>query len=168
MSADLEETLAELGPDYRKVVDRLRAPFAGDEGRVDAAHEARGARRIGFLGPVATLLAASLAVAFAWPFLSAPAAAVAPGEPVCATGVARYTLALAPSAASVDEIVRTQSADGSWGNDFLPRQNAAALRNVASAHVAYCRALRYLRSKGLSPLSDAELRSRAAQASVQG
>ena len=32
MSADLEETLAELGPDYRKVVDRLRAPFAGDEG----------------------------------------------------------------------------------------------------------------------------------------
>ena len=165
MSADLEETLAELGPDYRKVVDRLRAPFAGDEGRVD---EARGARRIGFLGPVATLLAASLAVAFAWHFLSAPADAVAPGEPVCATGVARYTLALAPSAASVDEIVRTQSADGSWGNDFLTRQNAAALRNVASARVAYCRALRYLRSKGLSPLSDAELRSRAAQASVQG
>ena len=165
MSADLEETLAELGPDYRKVVDRLRAPFAGDEGRVDAAHEARGARRIGFLGPVATLLAASLAVAFAWHFLSAPADAVAPGEPadggrIAARGVEH------------GEQRRLHAHHAARGDRDALRVQILAVVLFPGSDVGVYKlrvALRKaVRSKGLSPLSDAELRSRAAQASVQG
>ncbi len=62
---------------------------------------------------------------------------------------------------SVDELVRTQRADGSWENDFLTRQNAAALRGSERASVAYRKAVRYLRSRGLAPLPDDEFRARA-------
>ncbi|MBQ6137808.1 MAG: hypothetical protein IJI73_10615, partial [Kiritimatiellae bacterium] len=63
-------------------------------------------------------------------------------------------------------ILASQRADGSWTNDFITRQNAAALRRgeSAAAKVAYRRAVRYLRSRGLSPLSDEELRDRGESA----
>ena len=69
-------------------------------------------------------------------------------------------------AATVAAIVRTQHADGSWDNDFLTRQNAAALRAASgdAPRIAYRRAVRYLRAKGLTPLSDAELRARGDRA----
>ena len=85
-----------------------------------------------------------------------PAAAPSPATP--------YTLALTPTPAAIDEIVRTQAADGSWANDFLTRQNAAALREVDATSVAYRKAVRYLRTKGLAPLTDDELHVLAARA----
>ncbi|MBR1921790.1 MAG: hypothetical protein IJ829_07315, partial [Kiritimatiellae bacterium] len=73
-----------------------------------------------------------------------------------------YTIAYAPTEEALEELVASQRADGSWGNDFLTRQNAAALRSSPDARmqIAYRRAVRYLRTKGLAPLSDGELKSR--------
>jgi ABC-type multidrug transport system fused ATPase/permease subunit len=68
--------------------------------------------------------------------------------------------------AAVEEIIRRQRIDGSWGTDFLTRQNAAALKLVPSARSAYKKALRYLRSKGLQPMSEAELNHFAERSAV--
>lgn len=155
MNADLDETLAELGPEYRAVVSRMTSAF-------DDAPQVRRGTRLPFLGRRAALLAAMLLVclAGAWlfPRAAAPAAATVPRSP--------YVLAYSPDAANLAALVRTQHADGSWDNDFLTRQNAAALRAASAdeARIAYRRAVRYLRAKGLSPLSEAELRARGALA----
>ena len=60
---------------------------------------------------------------------------------------------------SIEEIKRTQKPDGSWNNDLLTRQNATALKKVDDSSLAYRKAMRYLRSKGLSPHSDSEFQS---------
>ena len=48
---------------------------------------------------------------------------------------------------AVQEMIRTQRPDGGWANDFLTRQNAAALRLCPGekAQIAYRRAVRNLR-----------------------
>lgn len=142
MNSDLENTLAALGPGYREMVLRMKAPFEPRRNCVRFA---------------AYLVAASLALAFVLASLFSP--------PTASSGAKRkpaiYTAAYRGDAAA-HELVATQNADGSWENDFITRQNAAALRNVAGASVAYRKAVRYLRSRGLAALTDDELRSRAA------
>ena len=141
MNADLERTLEELGPGCRAVVDRMVGAFDGAAAPADRVVP----RRIAFWRRPALLVR--------------PAA---PAEPAVDAARSAYVLAYSPDAATVAAIVRTQHADGSWDNDFLTRQNAAALRAASgdAPRIAYRRAVRYLRAKGLAPLSDAELRAR--------
>lgn len=155
MNADLEETLNELGPAYRDMVAGLRKPFE-EEGRESVAAFVR---RPSWRSPHCWLVAASVAVAFIAAAALFNAKAPVAENPRLAEGV--YTIAYEPSPAAVDEMVRTQSPDGSWKNDYITRQNAAALKDVAQARVAYLKAVRYLRSRGLSPLTEGELRERA-------
>lgn len=152
MSEDLEETLAELGPKYRALVGRMRSAFPEER----SASPSRRLSPFRRFAPAA-VLAASLAVALAL-------SAVFSGGGTRSCGAGRDYLLAYGGADAVGEILRTQGADGSWKNDFITRQNAAALKGVAGAEAAYLRALRYLRAKGLRPLSDEELAGRAAAA----
>ena len=143
MNADLEATLGELGPEYRALVARLQsAPELEVRPRVRRSFRRRAA------AAAAALIAASLAVAFFRHRPAPPAVRDAPAE---------YVLAVERSPAAVREILRTQLPDGSWGKDWLTRQNAAALAAVDASSSACRRAVRYLRSRGLSPLSSGEL-----------
>ena len=145
MNGDLERQLAEMGPEFRRVVDRLCAGREVVPSRcfADAASCARHTRRQLFL------LAASLAlvVAFAAVFLSSSRQKRTSGEAV----FNEYRLATLRSEAAVREIIRTQNADGSWKNDFLTRQNAEALRLCSGkdARIAYKKAMRSLRLRGI-------------------
>ncbi len=168
MNADLEETLEELGPDYREVVARLR-----DARTVSPRHAARPrvlpsiswkGRTVG--GLVAATLALVCGVAF-WFLSGRPENAAEPASVAqvasaseASLGTQPYVLALEATPAAIDEILRTQAPDGSWQNDYLTRQNAAVLRRLGRANVAYRKAVRYLRSRGLEPLTEAELRAR--------
>ena len=156
MNADLEATLNELGPDCRAVVGRLRAAATGAPRRPAHVRVLPPLTRCAVWLPRAGFLAAaSLFAAIALSIFLQPSA------PAAIPAAARiYTIAYAPNEAALQEIVASQRADGSWGSDFLTRQNAAALRGVAAARVPYLRAVRYLKSRGLDPLTDAELRAR--------
>ena len=165
MNGDLEKTLDELGPEYRAVVARLKVarevePSTRHQWR---SHESTspalpGAgtlfRRAGYLAAASLLVALGLSI-----FLQD--AAQSPRAPYAGAKV--YTVAYAPTPEALEQIVASQRTDGSWANDFLTQQNAAALRASPDArlHLAYRRAVRYLRSKGLSPLTDEELSARA-------
>ncbi|MCR5413947.1 MAG: hypothetical protein K6F50_04385 [Kiritimatiellae bacterium] len=166
MNADLENTLAEMGDGYREVVDRLRRPF--EEGAASGSGGSKVLPSIGWRRPALAAAALAAACFFAVHIVgrgNAPEGERASAQaPEAEPPVSTYKLALSHTPAAIDEIIRTQGPDGSWANDFLTRQNAAALRGVAGAAVPYRRALRYLRMRGLSPLTDAELRSRAANA----
>ena len=156
MNADLEKTVEELGPAYRDVVARLRASREVEPTRIGPKAPAPGrASR----SPVSYLAAASLAAALALAVLY-----VAPrgGDAAAEVPLTIYTVAYAPTEEALELIVASQRADGSWSNDFLTRQNAAALRASEDERmrVAYRRAVRYLRTKGLAPLTDAELKAR--------
>ena len=156
MNADLENTVEELGPAYRDVVARLRASREVEPTRIGPKAFAPGrASR----SPVSYLAAASLAAALALAVLY-----VAPrgGDAAAEVPLTVYTVAYAPTEEALELILASQRADGSWSNDFLTRQNAAALRASGDERmrVAYRRAVRYLRTKGLSPLTDAELKAR--------
>jgi hypothetical protein len=155
MNGDLENTLNELGPEYRDVVARLRSAREVEPSGTRAFSLPRTEwwRRAGYLA------AASLAVALGLSIFMQDAAN-APREPYA--GVKVYTVAYAPTEEALEVIVASQRADGSWSNDFITRQNAAALRasDDARMKIAYRRAVRYLRSKGLSPLTDDELKVR--------
>lgn len=160
MNKDLEETLDELGPGCRAAAERLLAAR-----EVEPSGRVTPRRRSPTLVP---LLAASVTIALmvACLFEAAPVArrlfAKSDARPSRAETFRIYTVAYAPTEEALELIVATQRADGSWTNDFLTRQNAAALRASEDARmrVAYRRAVRYLRSKGLSPLTDAELKAR--------
>ena len=155
MNGDLESTLNELGPEYRDVVARLKtAREVEPSGTRDCSFpRTEWKRRVGYL------VAASLPVALGLSIFMQDAAN-APREPYA--GVKVYTVAYAPTEEALEVIVASQRADGSWSNDFITRQNAAALRasDDARMKIAYRRAVRYLRSKGLSPLTDDELKVR--------
>ena len=155
MNGDLESTLNELGPEYRDVVARLRSAREVEPSGTRAFSLPRTEwwRRAGYLA------AASLAVALGLSIFMQDAAN-APREPYAGAKV--YTVAYAPTEEALEVIVASQRADGSWSNDFITRQNAAALRasDEARMKIAYRRAVRYLRSKGLSPLTDDELKVR--------
>ena len=156
MNADLEKTVEELGPAYRDVVARLRASREVEPTRIGpkALTPGRASR-----SPVSYLAAASLAAALALAVLY-----VAPrgGDAAAEVPLTVYTVAYAPTEEALELILASQRADGSWSNDFLTRQNAAALRASGDERmrVAYRRAVRYLRTKGLAPLTDAELKAR--------
>ena len=134
MSKDLEETLDEMGPEYRAVVARLRAAYE-DAGEATAG---RGLRIGGWLVAASLLFLLGMGVFF-W---------VIPGS-----RAVRASLARAPHeyVMSVEEMIASQNADGSWQNDFLTRRNAEALRvcSTPAARIAYKKALRNLRSKGV-------------------
>ena len=155
MNGDLEKTLNELGPEYRAVADRLRAARDVEPSGTLAFSAPRTEwwRRAGYLAAASLLVALGLSI-----FMQG--AANAPREPYA--GAKIYTVAYAPNEEALEIIVASQRADGSWSNDFLTQQNAAALRasDDARMKIAYRRAVRYLRSKGLSPLTDEELRIR--------
>ena len=167
MNKDLEATLSELGPGYREVVDRLRASATAED---FGGHKfRRGIFRIDFR-KAASLVAAMAVVVlgFAALFEFSPRTPVAGNSIFNSADSAKrvYTVAYAPTEAALEIIVASQRADGSWSNDFLTRQNAAALRNSENERmrIAYLRAVRYLRSKGLEPLTDQELRDRGESA----
>lgn len=168
MNADLEQQLNEMGLAYRAVVDRLLVAAVPDAVR---SGEGAGLSRLGrvmrratgYLVAAGVLALVGLGVVFQ---AKAVRDAETRADAVRVAAAPRiYTLAYAGDAAAVDEIVRTQRSDGSWANDFLTEQNAAVLRAAGAGAgkagtVAYRRAVRYLRSRGLRPLSDAELRKR--------
>jgi hypothetical protein len=157
MTRDLEETLNELGPGYREVVDRLTDAYeplaAGGlcSGIPVPRREwrARVVRR-----SAGYLLAASLLVFVGFGvYFRAHPRSVAAGEPSrvytvrASTAENEYRLAIIRDDAAVQEMIRTQRPDGSWGNDFLTRQNCEALRHHPSpeAQIAFKKALRHLR-----------------------
>ena len=158
MNADLEATLDELGPGYRAVVGRLCAAATVEPRAERPRGQAPWRRGPALWWPRAGyLVAASLFAAIALSIF------LQPTRPTAVPGSARiYTVAYVRDEAALKELVASQRADGSWDNDFLTRQNAAALRGVAMARVPYRKAVRYLKAKGLSPLTDAELRARGA------
>lgn len=141
MTKDLETTLAELGPEYRSVVNRLRAPFAPRPS----------------VRPLPYLVAAALTAVAAFSVFLIPSSVENRSFTV-------YTAAYANDAHALQAILASQKNDGSWSNDYLTMQNAAALRRAAdeASRIAYKRAVRYLRTKGLDPISDEELQRRSA------
>lgn len=159
MTKDLEETLAELGPGYREVVDRLQAAYRAPEAFAlpkVAAERPRSGRITGW--SVGYLIAASFLVFLGIGIAFRPSHTRQWSSAPCVV----YTVAYAPNEAALAAIVNSQRADGSWSNDFLTQQNAAALRGADgfAEQIAYKKAVRYLRSKGLRPLSDEELKVR--------
>ena len=162
MNGDLESTLNELGPEYRDVVARLRSAREVEPARIGLNDLAPGracSSSRAFWCRAGYLVAASLLVALGLSIFMQDAAN-APREPYAGAKV--YTVAYAPTEEALEIIVASQRADGSWSNDFITRQNAAALRCSEDERmkIAYRRAVRYLRSKGLSPLTDDELKVR--------
>lgn len=174
MNADLEATLKELGEEYRPVVDRLRAGREVEPGRKTSAPSPhlrliRPWRRIARIAASLAVIAGGAALLLNLR-MTAPRGLQHPANPnvahdrtdessVPAAPPARtpYELALVEDGSTLQEILRTQSADGSWANDVLTQQNAAALREADATSVAYRKAVRYLRTKGLAPLSADEL-----------
>ena len=130
MSRDLEETLDEMGPEFRAVVMRLREAREA-QGKKE---EVRGKRE--WLIAASLLLIVGLGVFFQRPGASHLSSLIPrPSE---------YTM-------GIDEMIATQNPDGSWKNDFLTRRNAAALRACSdpAARIAYKRAARNLRLRGI-------------------
>ena len=143
MNRDLEEQLKEMGPEYRAVVDRLCAAREAGDGETRRTSETRATR--GWLLAASLLAVIGLSVVF-----------TASNVKCQTSNVKRQTSNLQRPAPrdytmSVEEMIRTQNADGSWKNDFLTRQNAAALKlcDSAEARVAYKKAVRNLRVRGV-------------------
>ena len=142
MSKDLENQLDEMGPEYRAVVARLKAGATAEDLRRET-EDGRRCLASKVSGLKSYLVAASLLVVagFAAVFLSQPSTL----NPRLSYGAREYRL-------SVDEMIATQNADGSWQSDFLTRRNAEALRLsvVPGAKVAYKKAMRNLRAHGVA------------------
>ena len=169
MSADLEETLNELGDDYRKLVIRLRSLP-----EVDCRHIKRrginplfGCASVKMAAASFVLICAVFSVFFLRPFSSEFE------SPKHQCSIQKTSNPYVRSLCILDgtvlsEILKTQNSDGSWENDYLTRQNAAALRLAGEQGVAYRKAMRYLRRKGLLPLSDKEFAERQSLAAARG
>ena len=149
MTKDLEETLAGMGPAYRAVVDRL---VAGAEakprpGRRSPAFPSR-SRVFGRKPLLAAAASLLILLGLGFVFLRQ---GERPGAAQTFGAAHEYCLAETPDGEAVAEMIRTQNADGSWRNDFLTRRNAAALSHssLAEARVAYKKAMRNLRVRGL-------------------
>lgn len=141
MNADLERQLQEMGPECRALVARLQAAPAAEPVRELALPRSGGfaIRRAGWLAAASLLLVAAVAPLFR----GAPARIPNPPR--------EYALADLRSEEAVAELVATQLPDGGWRNDFLTRRNAEALSRSSSpsARIAYKKALRNLRRKGI-------------------
>lgn len=158
MNADLEATVNELGPEYRELVARLKSPFAQAPARTSKNPDTQ----TPFFFPRPLLIAASFFVVVGLAVLFQPR----PTTSSSADARSVYTVAYASTEEALALIVASQRADGSWDNDFLTRQNAAALRRSddTCVRLAYRRAVRYLRFRGLAPLTDDELKARGESA----
>jgi hypothetical protein len=145
MNRDLESQLREMGPEYRAVVEKLLS--GRPAGGVASSSCLWWRRTAGWLGAAAVALAAVFGVVV-WRQAGA-------GEG-CAASVGEasqeYMVAHMSSDEAIKELVRSQRSDGGWGSDFLTRQNAHALGRSQdpSARLAYRKAVRNLRLKGLS------------------
>ncbi len=168
MTKDLEQTLNELGPEFTPFARRVKAAYEPME-RVNfaalaAPHPGRATGwSVGYLVAASLLIFLGLGIYFqARPtYISKSSSRII------------YTVAYAPTEDALASIVSSQRSDGSWENDFLTQQNAAALRSATGQdeRIAYKKAVRYLRTRGLKPLTDEELRDRgnsAAQILAQG
>ena len=164
MTKDLENTLNELGPEYRSVVDRLlsmpSASITNHEPRT-TNHEPRTTNH--YLLAASILLVIGLAI---WNFPSTilhSSFFTFHSSPSTPSAPAIYTVAYASDEFALRAILDSQRSDGSWSNDYLTMQNAAALRKAhdEASQIAYKRAVRYLRTKGLGPISDSELQERS-------
>ena len=133
MNRDLEAQLEEMGPAYRAVVARLRAGREAGEGVSGGIRRTR-----------VWLLAASLVLAIGLAVVFGRTSRTCPASHTCLPSPRDYTM-------SVAEMIKSQNRDGSWQNDFLTRQNAAALKlsDLPEARVAYKKAMRNLRIKGV-------------------
>jgi hypothetical protein len=154
MSEDLDRTLNELGGEYVSVVARLKTLR-----EVEPAGRAH-ARKRKWLFRIGSAIAASLIIAVALAvFFKEPEATYNHASQSSANFQMPYMLAFSASDKNVlEEIKRTQNPDGSWMNDSLTRQNAAALKKFDGKSIACRKAARYLRFKGIPPLSDSEFR----------
>ncbi|MBR2921356.1 MAG: hypothetical protein IKC27_08390 [Kiritimatiellae bacterium] len=154
MSEDLDRTLNELGVEYVSVVARLKT--LREVVPAGRAH----ARKRKWLSWTASAVAASLIIAAALAvFFNGPEASCNHASQSSANSRMPYMLAFSASDKDVlEEIKRTQNPDGSWMNDSLTRQNAAVLKKFDGKSIACRKAARYLRFKGIPPLSDSEFR----------
>ena len=143
MSRDLEETLNELGPEYRAVVARLRGA------RVRETSDGRRGFASGVFRLRSNVLRPVLAAASLLVFVGIGVVFFGRNDIGPETGDAGY--GAREYRATVGEMVATQNPDGSWKSDFLTRRNAAALRVCGdpAAQVAYRKAVRNLRMRGL-------------------
>lgn len=157
MTKDLEETLAEMGPAYRAVVDRLvaseQAAAPSAVGRIDGFENRRwGWGRAACVRVAASLLvcAGLVGVFLAMSARRAPADAPKVYTVHVTTAARAYRLAQIRDDAAVQEMIRTQNPDGSWENDFLTKRNAEVLRTCpgAAAQIAFKKAQRNLRLRG--------------------
>ena len=163
MSRDLEEQLGEMGPGYQALVGRLRAARTVVPRAVSPLERLKTREPFFTFGRLGLLAAATLFIAIGFAILTQR------NEAVSAVGTV-YTVAYAPTEEALEAIVASQRADGSWENDFITCQNAAALRHGTDmgSRIAYKKAVRYLRAKGLAPLTDAELKARGEFAAERG
>ena len=137
MNRDLEETLNELGPDYRAVVARLRAGREAASGSRSSS-DSRSSRKAAYL------VAASLLVLIGLTVVHLSQSQTSNLKPQTSSCPREYR-------ATVAEMIATQNPDGSWQNDFLTRRNAAALKDSdnLAAQIAYKKAMRNLRARGV-------------------
>ena len=147
MTEDLERTLGELGPECRAAVGRLvaGAQVEPTPGRLAKFFPPR--RRALPRQPLLAAASVLVLLGIGSVFLRSEDRAAAPNS-----GAAHeYRLAEMQGDGAVEEMIRTQNADGSWQNDFLTRRNAAALARSsgAEARTAYKKAMRNLRVRGL-------------------
>lgn len=156
MTEDFKETLNELGPEYIGVVNKLNKL-----GEIEPRNGRFFAKKRVIFSRIGVLLAASIALIIAMTFFFARSEGSEKEIPKVAISASKpYFLAFnLTDERSIEEIKRTQKPDGSWNNDLLTRQNATALMKVDKSSLAYRKAMRYLRSKGLSPLSEREFQS---------
>lgn len=141
MNRDLEETLNELGPDYRAVVARLRAGREAASGSRSSS-DSRSSSRAAYLVAASLLVLIGLTVVHLSQSQSqSQTTNLKPQTPSCPR---EYR-------ATVAEMIATQNPDGSWQNDFLTRRNAAALKVCGdpAAQIAYKKAMRNLRARGV-------------------
>ena len=139
MNRDLEETLNELGPDYRAVVARLRAGREAASGSRSSG-DSRSSSRAAYLVAASLLVLIGLTVVH----LSQSQSQTTNHKPQTPSCPREYR-------ATVAEMIATQNPDGSWQNDFLTRRNAAALKVCGdpAARIAYKKAMRNLRARGV-------------------
>ena len=142
MSKDLEETLNELGPDYRAVVGRLRV--GGEPSSVGIIGGRRGPTYVWLTWNPRALVAAALLVLIGLVVVFKSGNRTIEQSNNSSPAPREYR-------ASVDEMIATQNPDGSWQNDFLTRRNAEALKVCGdpAARIAYKKAVRNLRSRGM-------------------
>lgn len=167
MSRDLENQLDELGPEYRAVVARLRAgreaePSASRLPSFVSRPWSRAFRLASYLTAASLFLLAGFGALFLTQGGRETTGTRREAKDVRrmtgdggrgAPGAHEYRLAVLDNEASMREMIATQNADGSWQNDFLTRRNADTLKRWGArdpaAHVAYKKALRNLRVRGL-------------------